>query len=129
MNKENPAISDEKIDLIISYLLRAGVVISSLIVVAGGCLHLIRHGKELPNYHVFYGEPSQLRSVLGILKAASTSSGLAIIQLGLLLLIATPVIRVAFTVVSFIIQKDKVYVGITLIVLLVLLLSLAGGVR
>ena len=97
-----------------------------MIVLIGGGLYLKRHGTELPNYHIFYGEPSTLRSIPGIVKAASSFTGRGIIQFGLLLLIATPVMRVAFTVVSFIIQKDRMYVGVTLIVLSVLLFQPGG---
>ncbi len=127
MYNKRSVISDARIDEVIGNLLRVGVIVSSLIVLVGGGLYLTRHGTELPNYHIFYGEPTQLRSVLGIIKIASSYSGRGIIQFGLLLLIATPVMRVAFTVVSFIIQRDRVYVGVTLIVLAVLLFSLAGG--
>ena len=127
MNDNKPAISDADIDRVIGNLLRVGVIVSSLIVLAGGGLYLKRHGTEVPNYHIFWGEPSDLRNVWGILKIATSFSGQGIVQFGLLLLIATPVMRVAFTVVSFIIQRDRVYVGVTLIVLAVLLFSLAGG--
>jgi uncharacterized membrane protein len=129
MNDKRPAISDARIDKVIGGLLRVGVVVSSLVVMIGGSLYLKRHGTELPNYHMFYGEPTQLRSVSGIIKDASSFSGRGIIQFGLLLLIATPVMRVAFATVAFIIQRDRIYVGVTLIVLSVLLFSLAGGGR
>ena len=127
MNNNNSVISDAWIDELIGNLLRVGVVLSSLIVLIGGGLYLTRHGTELPNYQMFWGEPSELRSVLGIVKVAWSFSGQGIIQLGLLLLIATPVMRVMFTVVFFMIQRDRIYVGVTLIVLSVLLFSLAGG--
>jgi uncharacterized membrane protein len=129
MDDKKPAISDARIDELIGGLLIVGVVVSSLIVLIGAGLYLKRHGTQLPNYHVFYGEPSGLRSVSGIIKEASSFSGRGIIQFGLLLLIATPVMRVAFAVVAFIIQRDRIYVGVTLIVLSVLLFSLAGGGR
>ena len=127
MNDRKSTISDARIEEIVGNLLWAGVVVSSLIVLIGGGLYLARHGTELPNYHIFYGEPSELRSVMGIMKFASSYSGRGIIQFGLLLLIATPVMRVAFAVISFMAQRDKVYVGVTLIVLAVLMFSLAGG--
>jgi uncharacterized membrane protein len=127
MNDNRLAISDADIDQIIGNLLRVGVIVSSLIVMVGGGLYLARHGNELPNYHIFRGEPTQLRSVFGIIRVAFSYSGRGIIQFGLLLLIATPVMRVAVTVISFIIQRDKVYIGVTLIVLAVLVFSLAGG--
>ncbi len=129
MDDKKPAISDARIDELIGGLLIVGVVVSSLIVLIGAGLYLKRHGTQLPNYHVFYGEPSGLRSVSGIIKEASSFSGRGIIQFGLLLLIATPVMRVAFAVVAFMIQRDRIYVGVTLIVLSVLLFSLAGGGR
>jgi uncharacterized membrane protein len=53
--------------------------------------------------------------------------GRGIIQLGLLLLIATPIARVALSVVAFAIQRDRLYVVATLIVLAVLMYSLTGG--
>ncbi len=129
MNDKRPAISDAGIDELIGGLLRVGVVVSSLIVLIGGGLYLKRHGSQLPNYRMFYGEPSELRNVLGIMKEASSFSGRGIIQFGLLLLIATPVMRVAFAVAAFILQRDRIYVAVTLIVLSVLLFSLAGGGR
>jgi uncharacterized membrane protein len=127
MANKRTSISDARIDEIIGNLLRAGVVVSSLIVLIGGGLYLTNHGTESPNYHLFHGEPSVLRAIPGIIKHASTFSGQGIIQFGLLLLIATPVMRVAFTVLSFMIQRDKIYVGVTLIVLAVLLFSSMGG--
>jgi uncharacterized membrane protein len=53
----------------------------------------------------------------------------SVIQLGLLLLIATPVARVAMSLVAFILQRDRVYVVVTLIVLAVLIFSLTGGIH
>jgi len=100
-----------------------------LIVLIGGGLYLTRHGTEAPDYHIFHGEPSDLRNVLGIMKEVSTFSSRGMIPFGLLVLIATPVMRVLFTVVSFTIQRDRVYVGVTLIVLAVLLFSLSGASR
>ena len=129
MDDNHPRISDKQIDTVISILLRTGVIAASIIVLAGGVPYLIKHGRGLPTYHIFLGEPSELRSVWGALRLAGTLSGRGIIQLGLLVLVLTPVMRVAFTVISFIIQKDNIYVGVTLIVLTVLLFSLAGGGR
>ncbi|MDR3570136.1 MAG: DUF1634 domain-containing protein [Syntrophobacteraceae bacterium] len=127
MTEKKHAISDEKIDGIISILLRVGVAISSVTVFCGGVVYLMRHGGESPGYHIFVGEPAQFRTIPGAAKMAEAFYGRGIIQLGLLLLIATPIMRVVFTVFSFLFQKDRVYVGVTLIVLCVLLFSLAGG--
>jgi uncharacterized membrane protein len=120
-------ITDARIDETIGNLLRAGVIVASLIVLIGGGLYITRHGTELTDYRIFHGEPSDLRTIQGIVMFASTFHGRGLIQFGLLLLIATPVMRVAFTVLCFGLQKDRVYVAVTLIVLAVLLFSLTGG--
>jgi uncharacterized membrane protein len=77
---------------------------------------------------VFHGEPADLRSVSGIVSAAlSHQHGRGIIQLGLLFLIATPVARVIFSVFASAVQRDWLYVVVTLIVLAALVFSLTGG--
>jgi uncharacterized membrane protein len=76
---------------------------------------------------VFHGEPADLRQVKGVLSDAFSGDGLGIMQLGLLLLIATPVARVAFSLAAFAVQRDRLYVVVTLTVLAVLTFSMAGG--
>ena len=129
MPGEKFAIADAGIDSIIGNLLRAGVIVAAFIVLVGGGLYLTNHGTELPEYGIFHGEPSDLRNIPGIIKSASALHGRGLIQFGLLVLIATPVMRVALTVVFFGLQRDRIYIGVTLIVLAVLLFSLAGGSR
>ena len=119
--------TDERMEVLIGTLLRAGVILAALVVGAGGVLYLIRHGMEHADFAAFHGEPPQYRSLGGILQSLLAGHARAVIQLGLLLLIATPVARVAFSVAGFAFERDRVYVGITLFVLAVLLYSLAGG--
>jgi uncharacterized membrane protein len=76
---------------------------------------------------VFHGEPNQLRTISGILREALAFQGRGIIQLGLLLLIATPVARVALSIVGFAAERDRMYVGFAAIVLVILLYSLFGS--
>jgi len=121
--------SDERLARWIGNLLRVGVGTAAAVVLLGGVLYLARHGGEMPSYRVFHGEPSQLRSVGGILRSAPQLGGRGIIQLGLLLLIATPIARVAFAVLGFAMERDRTYVLVSLIVLATLLFSLAGGPR
>lgn len=111
----------------IGTLLRTGVILSALIVFAGGMVYLLRHPSIPIDYRTFSGEPQELRHVAGIVQASLTFHGRAIIQLGLLLLIATPVMRVAFSVFAFAMEKDWKYVIVTLIVLALLLYSLTEG--
>jgi uncharacterized membrane protein len=119
--------TDRRMDLVIGNLLRSGVVLSALIVLFGAVIYLVRHGHSPTEYRVFRGEPSDLRSVRGILRDALALRGRGIIQLGLLFLIATPVARVAFSIFGFAEEHDRMYVVVASIVLLVLAYSLIGS--
>jgi uncharacterized membrane protein len=79
------------------------------------------------SYRTFHGEPAHLRTVHGVVRAAISGDVLAIMQLGLLILIATPIARVIFSVFAFAKEGDRMYVFFTLIVLAVLLYSLFGS--
>ncbi len=127
MKPPSVAWTDQRVETIVANLLRAGVWLAASVVALGGIIFLVRHGREMPQYARFVGEPSEYCTVSGIIRGAATFHGRNIIQLGLLLLIATPVARVAFSVVAFALERDRLYVVITLIVLAVLLFSLAGG--
>jgi len=119
--------NDERVESIMGSLLRAGVLVAAGVVLAGGILFLVRHGTEAPRYGVFQGEPTDLRTVSGIVADAGALRGRGIIQLGLLILLATPVARVAFSVFAFALERDTLYAVVTLFVLAVLTFSLAGG--
>ena len=119
--------TDQYVDELIGNLLRVGVTLAAAVVLFGGTVYLFRHGLAAPHYHIFVGEPADLRSVSGIVRDALALRGRGLIQLGLLLLIATPVARVAFSVVVFVMQRDRLYVVVALIVLAVLMYSLLGG--
>jgi len=118
--------SDERVEEIMGNLLRAGVILAAIVVLAGGIFYLIRYGTTSPDYRVFRGEPADLRSVSGILIDVTELHSRGLIQLGLLLLIATPVARVAFSVFAFARQRDRTYVVLTLIVFAVLIYSLGA---
>lgn len=116
--------TDHRVELIISKLLLVGVSTAALVVLAGGILFLVRHGHETPHFGEFHGEPAELRTLGGDLAAVWTLEARAVIQLGLGLLIATPVARVVFSLFAFVRQRDGMYVVITGVVLAILLLGL-----
>jgi uncharacterized membrane protein len=115
------AWTDEHVERVIGALLRWGVILAAAVILAGGAMYLVRYGSTIPDYRVFRGEPSDLRNVSGIVTGAVAWHSRGLIQLGLLLLIAVPVARVAFSVVAFALQRDRTYVVVTMIVLAVLL--------
>jgi uncharacterized membrane protein len=119
--------TDQKVEIIIANLLRAGVTLAATVVLIGGAIFLVRHGLEPTHYGFFAGEPSNLRHWSGIVGAALALRGRGIVQLGLLFLIATPVARVAFSACAFALERDWLYVGIATFVLAVLMYSLLGS--
>jgi len=119
--------SDEQLQVILGNLLRTGVLTAAAVVLLGGILYLVRHGAAAPGYHVFRGEPSDLCSIGGIIGDVASGSSRGLIQLGLLVLIATPVTRVGLSLIGFARQRDRIYVFVSLTVLALLLYSLFGG--
>jgi uncharacterized membrane protein len=118
---------DASLEQLLGNLLLVGVLLAAAVVLTGGLVYLARHGGELPDYRVFHGEPGDLRSPMGLLADVLSLSARGIIQFGLLLLIATPVARVLFSLMAFARQRDLTYVVVTVIVLGVLLYSLFFG--
>ena len=118
--------NDQRIELIIGHLLRGGVLLSASVVMIGGIIYLLRHGHAMTDYSNFHGELSPLRSVSGIFNGTLQLGGRAIIQLGLLILIATPIARVIFSAIAFAREHDYLYVAFTIAVLAVLTFSLVG---
>jgi uncharacterized membrane protein len=121
------AWTDQRLEAIISVLLRTGVTISAAVVLLGGTCFLSRHGQEQPDYRVFHGTAGIYRSFTGVIHASGPSNCPAVIQLGLLLLILTPVARVAFSLVGFALERDGTYVALTFMVLAILIYSLTGA--
>ena len=119
--------SDEKVDRLIGVILQGGVLTAGILVLAGGILYLIRYGMAPANYRVFGAEPSEIHGLWPILSGVGQFDGRAVIQLGILVLVATPVIRVLFSVLAFGVQRDRLYVPITLVVLAILFDGLFGG--
>ena len=103
------------LETLIGNLLRTGVIISAILVLAGGVSYLARSGQAEPQYRVF--QPTLI---------PVSWQGQGLIQLGLLVLIATPVARVALSILAFAFQRDRLYVVLTALVFGVLLYSLFG---
>jgi len=119
-------MTDERMDQMIGTLLRTGVILAAATTLAGGIWHFVQHGGAMPDYHVFRGEGAQVHNLAGVLDGIAHGRSESLVQLGLLMLIATPVARVALCVVAFSTQRDRTYVAITLLVLAGLLGSLTG---
>ena len=119
--------TDHDVEQLIGRLLQVGVMISAAVVLFGGALFLAQHGGAPVGFHEFSTTPTPLWSVGGILRGALALDSASIVQLGLVLLIATPVMRVALTLVAFAMQRDRLYVALTGVVLVLLLYGLIWG--
>jgi uncharacterized membrane protein len=121
--------TDKELECTVARMLQVGVSASALLVLAGGLL-LLRHPySPAPSYTHFNAVDPQLRSLKDTTIGALHLHAHALIQFGLVLLIATPIMRVVFCLVGFARQKDKLYVGVSAIVLAVLLYSLTRGAQ
>lgn len=126
-NKETKRVTDYDMQQLIGQVLRYGVLISGVVAIIGGIWYLFQQGSGLPDYSTFHGEGEGYTSLTGIIKGLGQGSAKEIIQLGVVILIATPIIRIVFSLVAFGMERDKLYVLITLIVLSIILFSTFGG--
>ena len=123
----NYKITDKNLAVMMGNLLRYGVLLSGIIVLIGGIIYLIKYGNNSPDYKQFLGEPSSLTNLKSIIIGVEAFQSRSIIQFGLLVLIATPVARIFLSVIGFIMEKDYLYILITLLVLSIVMFSLFSG--
>ncbi|MGA7342758.1 MAG: DUF1634 domain-containing protein [Terracidiphilus sp.] len=119
--------TDQELDISVAAMLRFGVTLSALVVFAGGLLYLQHPWVKIPAYSHLHAAVTPLCTVTGIVGGAIHLQPRSLIQLGLVLLIATPVARVVFCVVGFARQRDLLYVAVSSVVLIVLIFGLTQG--
>ena len=120
-------VADHSFEQVIGRLLQIGVMIAAVVVFAGGAALLGRNGGEPIDFHTFRGATAPFRDLSAIARGVGQLDSRAIVQLGLVLLIATPVARVALTLIVFVIRRDRLYSVLTLIVFVLLIVGLVGG--
>lgn len=119
----------DSMNVIVSKVLRYGVVISSAVILAGTLLLLASNGLS-PAGHFLSYNPSQVPHGAFSVSFAALANGLltlspfSVIELGVLMLLATPVSRVAFSIFLFAAERNRMYVYVTLGVLTLLLFSM-----
>lgn len=125
---------ERDVEQYIGKLLRYGVMLSCAITLFGGVIYLFQHQGVMVDYSpvptgMVFGVDDYLRELNTILPRMLDFDGAAIVQFGVLVLIATPIIRVAFSAFSFLIEKDYLYVVITLIVLAIIMANMLLGLH
>jgi len=125
--------TERDLELIMGKLLRYGVIISCIITGFGGIIYILQHQGVVPDYAptttAFEGTPEYLRQLSTILPRVIAFEGAAIIQLGVIVLVATPILRVVFSLFAFLYEKDYLYVVITSIVLAVIVVNMLFGLH
>lgn len=121
----------ERVELVISYLLRTGVFLSIGLVVLGTCLTYVHHPEYATHSLPLKDVPGVAKefphSVGDTLRSLAELRGQGFILLGLLILLLTPVMRVAVSIVAFVLQKDRTFAIVTTVVLIILIVSFFLG--
>ncbi|MDW5267221.1 MULTISPECIES: DUF1634 domain-containing protein [Acidobacteriaceae] len=124
MALQNSKFDDRQMETMMGRLLQIGVLLASLVVLVGGVLYVRKHFGSAVDYRTFAGEPANLRSVRGLFHLLMAGDPAAVIQIGAILLIATPIARVVFAIIGFALERDRFYVAVSMTVLAVLMASL-----
>jgi uncharacterized membrane protein len=122
--------TDHDLDLSVAAMLRFGVTLAALVVLTGGVLLLAGHSSApVPDYQHFHPATPTLSTLRGIFRSAFHLNPPALIQAGLVLLIATPVARVILCIIGFARQRDRLYLTVSSLVLVILAYALTRGSR
>lgn len=120
------SFQDTDLQVFIGKLLRAGVIIAMTIVIAGLLIYLFQYGRQVADYSQF--DETKVFRFNDFYNALIAGDSKAIMELGVIVLIATPVARVLFTMIGFWLEKDRLYTLIAFIVLCIIAYSLLFGV-
>ena len=122
-------MTDKEMELSIAGMLRFGVMLSAIVVFIGGILYLRHPGETAPTYRHFIAEKAPLLDLSSVFHKAMHFDARSVIMLGIMILIATPILRVAFCIAGFARQRDRVYMLISSSVFAILIYSLIQGGR
>lgn len=121
----------KKVDTIISWVLRSGVFTSFVIVLLGLVVTFTQHGSYLSSHaqeHFVLTKAYQFPHSIGsVASGLNHFDGISIVVLGLLVLLLTPISMIAVSILTFVYQRDRIFVGVTSFVLVVLLVSFLLG--
>jgi uncharacterized membrane protein len=116
----------KQLDNIVAIALRIGLTISTLLMLVGGGVYFSISAVK-PDYEHFEPGPHELRTIPGIIDLAMRGDPTGFMQLAVVLLIATPFMRVAFAGITFFVQRDWKFVMISFIVFSALVYGLYAG--
>lgn len=127
--KQDSIKEQKDLQQVIGTLLRWGVSLACVVAMIGGIIYLVQYGSDpLPDYTVFQSGAASGITWSGIWQGVLSGQAVAWILLGVIILIFTPVLRVFFSLITFSLERDWLYVGITAIVLFIILSNMLEGV-
>lgn len=119
--------TDADLNRSVGNLLRLGVILS-VITSLVGFIKLFTEGFKMPKKYKLLDMGTSSEKVWGhFWETLCKGEGMAIIQLGILLLIFTPLMRIIFALIGYLKEKDYVYVVISSIVLAIMAVSFFTG--
>ena len=120
-------MKNEEFQSALARLMLVGTLVAAAVIAVGLIWYLSAHGGEAPGVHVFSGEPKYLENPVLMVQHALQRNAVghrqSFIMIGVVLLLLNPILRVAFAVFGFAVQKDRLYSSISLFVLTVLVFS------
>ena len=122
------AMADQQMERMMGRLLQTGVLAAAVTVALGGALYLGGHGHESVAYSSFHPRPLRVNHPLRLIgELRQASPGTELLDIGILLLVATPVLRVVLGLISFARERDWMYVLVSALVLGALLVGMFHG--
>ncbi|MDD4819725.1 MAG: DUF1634 domain-containing protein [Flavobacteriales bacterium] len=119
-------LTQRDMELFIGKMLRVGVFTACGVAILGGIMYIVQNAGQTVDFQTFSSQMA-LHSFSDVINGVMVLNAVSVIQLGIVILLCTPILRVAFSAVAFLLEKDYLYVGITLVVLFIILLNLFDG--
>lgn len=116
-------MNEQSIRNLLARIMLWGVLLAAAVLLAGGVVFLAEHGSQTPGDRKFTGEPADLRHPVAIFQAAVSGHDAAVIQIGVLLLLLNPLVRVLLAGIGYGASKDWLYAGVSAVVFAVLMVS------
>ena len=116
-------MKEERLRRLLSRLMIWGIALAAVVMLAGGVVFLAHHAGQIPGDRKFTGEPSDLRHPVAIFQAALRGNDDCLIQVGVLLMLLNPLVRVAMAALGYALARDRLYTGIAGFVFAVLVIS------
>ena len=119
--------TDVDLNRSVGNLLRLGVLLSVITSIIG-FIKLFTDGFVMPKKYTLLDMGTSSEKVWGLFwRSLMKGEGMAIIQLGILMLILTPLMRIIFALIGYLKEKDYTYVIISSIVLIIMIISFITG--